>query len=170
MIAPFYHCIAYSTSADATGGYDVFQYNPGSVVGLTNDLPDYPKQGVWRDAYTFTYDMFNSTGSSYVAAVICGMDSNAILGGSLSPTIICCENQYRLRMLPATVDGSLYPPLQTSGTAGTDTCSSGSPCQPKSIFFELTTLGTTTLINYYRAHFYFTSTSHSALDALAPLL
>ncbi len=171
LIAPFYHCIAYSTSADATGGYDVFQYNPGSVVGLTNDLPDYPKQGVWRDAYTFTYDMFNSTGSSYVAAVICGMDRNAILGGSLSPTIICFEKtgtDYAL--LPATMDGSLYPPLQTSGTAGTDTCSSGSPCQPKSIFFELNDVtGSTTLINYYRAHFNFTTTSHSAVDALGTI-
>ena len=69
FIAPLYHCIAYSTSADAGGGYDVFQYNPGSfITGCTNDLPDYPKQGVWRDAYTFTYDMFNSTGCSYVVA------------------------------------------------------------------------------------------------------
>ena len=168
-IPPFYHCIAYSTSADAGGGYDIFQYNPGSfVTGGSTWLPDYPKQGVWRDAYTYTYDMFNSTGTTFEGGTICGMDRNAIIGGSLSPTIICfLKTTTDYALLPATADGAIYPPLQTSGTAGTDTCSSGSPCQPKSIFFELDDVsGSTTALHYYRAHFNFTTTSHSAVDAI----
>ena len=166
-IPPMYHCVAYSATADAGGSWTVMQYNPGAYFsGGTNDLPDYPKQGVWRDAYTFSYDMFNSTGSSYVAGLICGMDRNAILGGSLSPTIICFKKTSTdYAMLPSTMDGSTYPPLQTSGTAGTDTCSSGSPCQPKSIFFELQDVnGSSTTLEYYRVHFNFVTTSHSAVD------
>ena len=82
--APFYHCIAYSTTADASGSW----YESSSTTrvrmfpGGTNYLPDYPKQGVWRDAYTYTYDMFNSAGTTYQGSAICGMDRNAILGGS----------------------------------------------------------------------------------------
>ena len=134
MLPPFYHCIAYSTTRRCRRWLDVFQYNPGSFVsGGTNYLPDYPKQGVWRDAYTYTYDMFNAAGSAYQGWVLCGMDRNAIIGGSLSPTIICFETKFATdyAMLPATMDGATYPPVQTSGTAGTDTCSSASPCQPK---------------------------------------
>ena len=78
----FYHCIAVSTTADATGSWTVLQYNVGSKIGHSTYLPDYPKQGVWRDAYTFTYDMFNSAGTTYYGATVCGMDRNAILGGN----------------------------------------------------------------------------------------
>jgi len=80
-----------------------------------NDLPDYPKMGVWRDSYTFTYDMFNSTGSSYVAAEICGMDRNAMLNGT-TVTIICFEKTSTdYALLPPNIDGATYPNLQTSG-------------------------------------------------------
>jgi len=165
-LPPFYHCVAISATDDATGSWSVFEYNPGSYFsGGTNDLPDYPKMGVWRDSYTFTYDMFNSTGSSYVAAEICGMDRNAMLNGT-TVTIICFEKTSTdYALLPPNIDGATYPNLQTSGTAGTDTCSAASPCQPKSTFFELADVsGSSTTLDYYRVHFNFVTTSHSAVD------
>ena len=94
------------------------------------------------------------------------MDRNAILGGSLSPTILCfLKTTTDYAMLPATIDGSAYPPLQTIGTAGTDSCSSASPCQPKSDFFEVSSnSGSQSNVYLYRVHFNFTTTSHSAVD------
>ena len=87
--------------------------------------------------------------------------------GIRSPTTICfltSANDYAL--LPATIDGALYPNLQTSGTAGTDTCSSGSPCQPKSIFFEADGVNDPSSSLYgYRVHFNFTTPANSAVDA-----
>ena len=41
------------------------------------------------------------------------MDRNAILGGSLSPTIICFKTPNTstdYALLPATIDGATYPP------------------------------------------------------------
>src|SRR5215469_16956082 len=47
---PYTVCIAVSTSSDATGSWFRYAYN----VGSTN-FPDYPKWGVWPDAYYQSY-------------------------------------------------------------------------------------------------------------------
>src|SRR6516225_1819029 len=44
------YCIAVSTTSDATGSYYRYEYSFG------NNLPDYPKLGVWPDAYYFAPD------------------------------------------------------------------------------------------------------------------
>src|SRR5262249_16688861 len=41
---PFYHCIAVSTSSDPSGSYNLYSFP-------STNLPDYPKMGVWPDAY-----------------------------------------------------------------------------------------------------------------------
>ena len=167
-IPPYYHCIAMSTGEDATGGWSVFEYNPGaSISGETNYLPDYPKMNVWRDSYSFTYDMFNTSGT-YTNAEFCGIDRNALLAGTTA-TIICFKSPNTssdYALLPAYIDGSTYPPLQTSGTAGTDTCSTASPCQPKTPFFMVSSsTGSQTVVYSYRVHYNFVTTSHSAVDS-----
>src|SRR6266567_7332198 len=47
---PFLQCVAVSTTSDATGSYNryAFQYN---------QFPDYPKLGVWPNAYYITFNM-----------------------------------------------------------------------------------------------------------------
>jgi hypothetical protein len=41
-------CVAVSTSADATGSYNRYAFN------FHGQLPDYPKYGIWSDAYYFS--------------------------------------------------------------------------------------------------------------------
>src|SRR5713226_6237174 len=50
---PFLQCVAVSTTSDATGTYNryAFQYS---------NVDDYPKIGVWPDAYYITFNMFHS--------------------------------------------------------------------------------------------------------------
>ena len=48
---PFFQCIAVSTSPDPTGTYTRYQFT-------FNAFNDYPKMGLWPDAYYFTYNLF----------------------------------------------------------------------------------------------------------------
>ena len=54
---PYLQCVAVSTSADPTGSYYryAFQYS---------NFPDYPKLGIWSDAYYTTFNMFNAADAS----------------------------------------------------------------------------------------------------------
>src|ERR1039458_1988535 len=59
--SPYMTCIAVSTTSDATGSYYRFAYpQPG--------FPDYPKWGLWPDAYYQSQNNFGSNGSSFVGA------------------------------------------------------------------------------------------------------
>lgn len=51
---PYLQCVAVSKTPDATGAYNryAFQYT---------NFPDYPKLGVWPDAYYITFNMFQAT-------------------------------------------------------------------------------------------------------------
>ena len=46
--APYMECIAISTTNDPTGSYFRYAFSTG------NNFPDYPKAGVWPDAYYFS--------------------------------------------------------------------------------------------------------------------
>ena len=53
--------------------------------------------------------MFNSTGSSYKGAAICGIDRVALLSGN-TPTIVCAQLQSTdYALLPVDMDGATYP-------------------------------------------------------------
>src|SRR5207245_5474703 len=66
---PFYQCVAVSTTPDATGTYNryVFQYNNSN---------DYPKLGVWPDAYYVSFNMFQ--GDTFVGAQVFSSDLTAM--------------------------------------------------------------------------------------------
>jgi len=49
----FYNCVAISTTADPTGTYFRYAFSTG------NKFPDYPKYGVWPDAYYISTREFN---------------------------------------------------------------------------------------------------------------
>ena len=124
---PFAQCVAISQTADATGSWTVFQFNP-SVRSTKTDFPDYPKISVWPDAYSMTFDMFNAAGTTYEGAGICGIDRIALLAGN-NPTIVCAQltsSDYAL--LPVDLDGATYPAsgakelyIENSDSASTST-------------------------------------------------
>ena len=99
------YCIAVSTTNDATGTYNRYGFH------LSNNFIDYPKLGVWTDAYYLSVNVFNSSGTAFLgpqpyafdrAKMIAGMPATFIqfppLGSNHAP------------FLPSDVDGNIKPP------------------------------------------------------------
>src|SRR6266851_3418892 len=96
-------CIAISTTSDATGSYNRYEFDFGA------NLPDYPKFGVWPDAYYYSANIFPS-GHTFAGAQACAFDRAAMLAGS-SATKICFQNPPSVAsLLPSELDGSTLPP------------------------------------------------------------
>jgi hypothetical protein len=91
-------CMAVSTTADATGTYNRYEYDYGAV-----NFPDYPKYGVWPDAYYNTANIF--AGKGFAGAEACAFDRNAMLAGTAASAI--CFQQ------PSSVS-SLYSGIRTN--------------------------------------------------------
>jgi hypothetical protein len=98
---PTDECIAVSTSSDATGSYNAYDFHLGT------DFFDYPKFGVWPDAYYMSMNVFNSSGTF-------AFDRAAMLVGSPSPTFVTFRNPPFFSpaadpFMPADVDGQNQP-------------------------------------------------------------
>ena len=98
---PYLQCVAVSTTPDATGAY--YRY----AFSYTN-FPDYPKLGVWSDAYYITFNMFSN---SFVGGRACAYDRAKMLAGDKTATQQCFQlsNSYG-GLLPADLDGKTPPP------------------------------------------------------------
>ena len=93
-------CVAVSTTSDATGPYNRYQYDFGA------DFPDYPKFGVWPDGYYYSANVFSPNGFS---AAACALDRAAMLVGA-GAQMICFRNPNAASLLPSDLDGSTLPP------------------------------------------------------------
>jgi hypothetical protein len=79
----------------------------------TNDFPDYPKFGVGPDAYYFTFDNFNITGSTDLGGNVCAADRTKMLAGTKA-TMQCSEqNAQQFARVPADLDGANPPAAGT---------------------------------------------------------
>jgi len=98
---PFLQCVAVSTTSDATGTYNrySFQYS---------NFDDYPKMGVWPDAYYITFNMFN--GNTFVGADACAYDRTAMLAGQPATQVCFQQGNSVGGLLPADLDGTTAPP------------------------------------------------------------
>jgi hypothetical protein len=99
---PYLQCVAVSSGPDATGTWYryAFQYS---------DFDDYPKMGVWPDAYYETFNMFLN-GQTFVGADVCAFDRNKMLSGQAA-TQICFQQGVSVGgLLPADLDGATLPP------------------------------------------------------------
>jgi hypothetical protein len=127
-------CVAVSTSSDATGTFHVYSFAYGTK------LPDYPKVGVWPDAYYITTNSFPG-GGSFSGADSCALNRTKMLAG-LSATMICFQRgPVDFSLMPSDLDGATAPPA-------------GSPN------YELE-LGTTTTMNLFKFHVDFTTPTNS---------
>jgi len=100
--APYYQCVAVSATSDATGAYYRYAFPYGSI------FPDYPKMGVWPDAYYETFNMFN--GNTFAGAKLCAYDRNAMLSGAAATQQCFQLSTSYGGVLPADLDGSTAPP------------------------------------------------------------
>jgi hypothetical protein len=96
-------CVAVSTTSDATGTFHVYSFAYG------NKLPDYPKVGVWPDAYYITTDSFPN-GGFFTGAETCALDRTNMLAGNPA-TMICFQRTASdFALLPSDLDGATAPP------------------------------------------------------------
>jgi hypothetical protein len=98
---PFMQCVAVSTTPDATGSYNRYSFT-------YPNFDDYPKMGVWPDAYYLTFNMFN--GNTFVGADACAYDRTAMLNGQAATQICFQQGSSVGGLLPSDVDGLTSPP------------------------------------------------------------
>ncbi|MBA3945581.1 MAG: hypothetical protein H0X37_13565 [Herpetosiphonaceae bacterium] len=100
---PYLQCVAVSLTSDATGSYYLYDFT-------MPNFNDYPKFSVWPDGYYSTYNMFNPSGTSFLGARVCAMQSSAMRVGA-SATSICFQfNNTVFGLLTSDLDGTTPPP------------------------------------------------------------
>jgi subtilisin-like proprotein convertase family protein len=130
---PFFQCVAVSTSPDPTGTYNRFQF---SFDGFN----DYPKMGLWPDAYYFTFNMFPN--NTFAGARLCAFDRAKMLAGDATATEQCFNTSSAIGgLLASDLDGSTLPPA-------------GSPNFAVAI-------NTTTTLAFFKTHIDFTTPANS---------
>jgi len=99
---PFLQCVAVSTTSDATGTYNRYSFSFG------NQFNDYPKLGVWPDAYYISFNNFLN-GQSFTGPDACAMNRTAMLAGTAA-TIQCFQQSSAFStLLPSDMDGTIQP-------------------------------------------------------------
>jgi len=99
---PFTQCVAVSTSPDPTGTY--FRY----AFSYNRSFNDYPKMGVWPDAYYISYNMFRN-GLTFTGNTVCAFERARMLLG-LSARQACVNTTATHSMEPADLEGTTLPP------------------------------------------------------------
>jgi len=100
---PFQQCVAVSKTPDPTGAYFRYAFN-------YTGFPDYPKMGVWPDAYYISYNMFNNAGTSFLGSQVCAFDRAKMLSGAAATQQCFSTSTSFGGLLPADLDGTLLPP------------------------------------------------------------
>ncbi|HWY16020.1 MAG TPA: hypothetical protein VNX86_12855 [Rhizomicrobium sp.] len=109
---PFFECMAVSTSSDALGSYNVYEFSLGST-----QEPLYPELGTWpasgNSGYFLTADNYakDRKGSwTFDGAMLCGIDRASMLaGGAASMQCFQLSSTYG-GVLPGDLDGTTLPP------------------------------------------------------------
>src|SRR5439155_27089480 len=117
------YCMAVSTTDDATGTYNRYGFH------LSNNFIDYPKLGVWPDAYYLSVNLFNSSGTAFLGPEPFAFDRKAMLAGSPATFISFPALGSNVDpFLPADLDSKKKPPQNAPnpyvgfpGTSGTYT-------------------------------------------------
>lgn len=100
---PYTQCVAVSTSPDPTGTY--FRY----AFSYNRDFNDYPKMGVWPDAYYITYNMFRN-GSSFAGNRVCAFERAQMLVGGPARQACASTSTAHHSLEPADLEGTTLPP------------------------------------------------------------
>jgi len=106
---PTHECVAVSTTNDATGAYNRYDFDLGTTFG--NNFYDYPKLGTWPDAYYMSTNVFNASGTAFLGPQPFALDRTAMLAGA--PATIVSTGMLSPsddQLMPADFDGSILPP------------------------------------------------------------
>jgi hypothetical protein len=103
----YWLCLAVSTSSDPTGTYYLYSIEE---TGPSNPIWDYPKLGIWTDAYYVGFNMI-SPKPVYIGPRACALDRTSMLLG-LTPAHMQCFSESGNNdsfMLPADIAGGSLP-------------------------------------------------------------
>ena len=100
----YLQCVAVSTTSDATGSYNRYAFSYGST-----QFNDYPKLGVWPDAYYVTFNIFNN-GNSFAGSKLCAYDRAKMLTGAPATQECFQLSTSYGGVLPSDLDGTIAPP------------------------------------------------------------
>jgi hypothetical protein len=103
-VGPYFECIAVSSSSDALGGGTAYSFLIHRKL-----FPDFPKFGVWHDAYYMSAHLFNRRGS-YKGQGIIAFDRDSMLAGIEARQIQFFFNKRDFGALPTDLVGPT-PPL-----------------------------------------------------------
>lgn len=112
---PNTECLAVSQTSDATQQYNEYALNYRDPSNSSLKM-DYPKLGVWPDAYYITFDMLDSSRNFAPAyAVVCALERSAMLLGSGNAEAICLTTSHSnstgfFHLLPSDLDSATPPP------------------------------------------------------------
>ncbi|WP_052519322.1 Ig-like domain-containing protein [Archangium violaceum] len=98
-LGPFLECVAVSETGDPTGRYYRYAFE-------FEAFNDYPKLGLWPDAYYMTFNMETRTGD--INARVCALERARMLKGE--PAAMQCFDTLSVSLLPADLDGPVLPP------------------------------------------------------------
>jgi len=111
---PFLQCFAVSKTSDATGSYFLYAFDVSSLGGVDTALNDYPKLGVWPDAYYESFDEFDAKTTAYDGNSPCAFQSSVMITGGAHPGSVCfLPIGTEFALLPSDLDGPTPP---ASGT------------------------------------------------------
>ncbi|HVG21353.1 MAG TPA: hypothetical protein VNI02_20095, partial [Blastocatellia bacterium] len=117
---PYRQCVAVSTTPDAGGTYNRYEFSYGT------DFNDYPKVGVWPDGYYITYNIF-ANGATFKGAKVCAFDRAKMLAGQPA-TQQCFQLSTSFGgLLPSDLDGASATLGGPGSTSSTGLPPAGSP-------------------------------------------
>lgn len=112
---PFYQCVAVSATPDPTGSYHRYAFEISKVK-----MNDYPKLGVWPDAYYLSVNQFATAGGFRWAGVaVAALERDRMLAGDPGARLVVIDilstNPLLHSLLPADLDGDRPPPAGSPG-------------------------------------------------------
>jgi hypothetical protein len=111
-VGPFYECVAVSTTGDPTGTYNRYGFLLSNTI-----FGDYPKFGVWPDAYYMTTNEFDTAGN-WAGAGAYAFDRAAMIAGAGTARQVYFHlsvNDWG-GMLPMSLEGTTLPPAGMPNT------------------------------------------------------
>ncbi len=112
--APFLNCVAISTTSDPTGSYYRYAFKTGTTGA---NFPDYPKYGVWPDAYYISTREFAGLAGAFQGVGAYALNRAQMLAGNPTPQVISflqppvgAGANVGDGLLPSDMDGPTPPP------------------------------------------------------------
>lgn len=112
-VAPYYQCVAVSQTGDPLGAWWLYEFELSTTA---TQFPDYPKIGVWHDAYYVSANGFDITlpTAAAVGGFAVALERAEMLNGEAADHVVLdpstSPGDQLFGLLPADVDGVAPPP------------------------------------------------------------